>query len=276
MTDNLEVTADVTAPAEATATPQLSEREQFLSSLPDEYKQDPTFARFNNWNDVAKSYHHASKMVGMDKSQIVALPKDDSPEGWDPIFISIGRPDAPEGYGYDKYKEAIPPEELGEYAKLAHQAGMGSKQFDAIVGKFVEQTNQFKQQQAEQMQQQVSEWQETVKKEYGAAYDEKIAYAQKAVEKFGLSDVIKGNPEIFENPAIIKAFVEIGEKTSEGIVLANGDVSHGKLAPNEAIMELAKMQSDSAIVKILTDKQHPQHKFMLQKREQLFKYAYPE
>lgn len=254
----------------------LSEREQFLSSLPEEYRQDPTFARFNNWNDVAKSYHHAAKMVGMDKNQLLTLPKDDSPEAWEPIYKAIGKPDAPEGYGFDKYKDVIPPEELGEYAKLAHETGMGSKQFDALVGRFVEQTTMFKKQQAEQMERQVSEWQETVKKEYGAAYDEKIAFAQKAVEKFGLSDVIKSNPEIFENPAIIKAFVEIGEKTSEGMVLANGDVSHGKLAPNEAKMELAKMESDSATVKILLDKNHPQHQFMMSKRNELFKYAYPE
>lgn len=273
MTDEVQAETQVTEPV---AQAPVNEREQFLSSLPEEYRQDPTFANFKNWNDVAKSYHNAAKMVGMDKSQILALPKDDSPEGWEPLYKAIGRPDAPDGYGYDKYKDVIPPEELGEYAKLAHQSGMGAKQFDAIVGKFVEQTNAFKAQQEAQMQQQVSEWQETVKKEYGAAYDEKINFAQKAVEKFGLSDVIKQNPEIFENPAIIKAFVAIGEKTSEGMVLSTGEVSHGRLAPAEALMEIAKMQSDSATVKILTDKSHPQHQFMIKKREELFKYAYPE
>lgn len=275
MTDNLEPVAPA-ATLEPTSQPQLSEREQFISSLPDEYKQDPTFARFNNWNDVAKSYAHAAKMVGMDKNQILTLPKDDTPEAWAAVYDKLGRPEAPDKYNIDAYKDIVPVEELKPYAELAHQAGLSNKQFDALVGKFFNDAKTGQEAQQQQMEQQVSVWQQEVRKEYGAAYDEKIAYAQKAVEKFGLADVIQQNPALFENPAIVKAFVEIGEKTSEGITLANGDVSHGKLSPNEAKMELSKFQSDTNIIKILTNSQHPQHEFMKQRRSELFKYAYPE
>ena len=129
---------------------------------------------------------------------------------------------------------------------------------------------------AEQQEQQVGQWQAEVKKEFGAAYDDKLNFAKKAVESFGLTDVIKENPSMFEHPAIIKAFVAIGEKTSEGMVLANGSVNHGKLAPAEAQMELAKFNSDQNNINAMLDKSHPQHEFVMKKRSDLFKFAYPE
>ena len=82
MTDNLEV--PVTPVAEPA--PQANPREQFINSLPQEFRQDPAFARFNGWEDVAKSYSHAAKMVGMDKNQILTIPKDDTPEAWAAVY----------------------------------------------------------------------------------------------------------------------------------------------------------------------------------------------
>lgn len=264
-------------PAENTPQPaEANPREQFISSLPEEFRADPAFARFNGWEDVAKSYSHAAKMVGMDKNQLLVIPKDDSPEAWAAVYDKLGRPEAPDKYSIDKYKDIVPVDELKPYAEIAHKAGLSSGQFDALVGKFFEDAGAGKKAQEEAVNQQISQWQQEIKTEYGAAYEQKLAFAQKAVEKFGLADVVKENIAMFEHPALIKALVTIGEKTSEGIVLANGDVAHGKLSPAEAIMELANFQSDQNNIKIMTDKRHPQHEFVMKKRAELFKYAYPE
>ena len=256
--------------------PVESPRDKFIQSLPEEYRADPVFAMFNGWEDVAKSYSNAAKMIGMDKNQIVALPKESTPEAMAPIWDKLGRPADANGYGLDQYKEALPPEVTNEYANIAHKHGVSKEALNALIGKFVSDSSSGQALVAEQQAQQVGQWQQEIKQEFGAAYNDKILFAQKAVEKFGLSDVIKENPMMFENPAIIKAFVAIGEKTSEGMVLANGDVNHGKLAPNEARMELAKFTSDPDITKVLMDKRHPQHEFMMKKKSELFKYAYPE
>lgn len=256
--------------------PVVSERDKFIQSLPEEYRSDPIFARFNDWNDVAKSYASAAKMVGMDKNQLVALPKEPTPEAMAPIWDKIGRPADVNGYGLDQYNEVIPTEVSNRYAEIAHKHGVSKDAMNALMGALIDESKAGQQTVEQQRIQQVGEWQQEVKTEFGAAYNEKIAFAQKAVEKFGLIDVVKENAFMFENPAIIKALASIGEKTSEGIVLANGDVNHGKLAPNEAKMELAKFNSDPDTIKILTDKRHPQHEFMMKRKSELFKYAYPD
>lgn len=277
---------DITEPALAATAPEptlnndpapvSSPRDQFIQSLPEEFRADPAFARFNDWKDVAKSYSSAAKMVGMDKNQLIALPKEPTEEAMSPIWDKLGRPADVNGYGLEQFKDAIPVEVTGKYAQIAHKHGVSKEAFNALIGEFVNESSTGQAALAEQQAQQIGQWQQEVKSEYGMAYDQKIAFAQKAVEKFGLTDVIKQNSAMFEHPAIIKALVAIGEKTSEGIVLSNGDVNHGKLAPNEARMELAKFQSDKDVVAVLTNKQHPQHEFMMKKRAELFKYAYPE
>lgn len=256
--------------------PQPSPREQFLGSLPEEYRADPAFARFNGLEDLAKSYSSASKMVGMDKNQIVAVPKDDDEKAWGAVWDKLGRPESADKYNIEPYKDIVKPDELKPYMDEAHKAGITGKQFDAVFGKYLNDAAAAAKAAQEQEAQQVGQWQQEIKTEYGAAYDQKMAFARKAVEKFGLSDAIKANPAIFEQPAIIKAFVEIGEKTSEGIVLSNGETAHGALSPNEAIMELSKFNSDPSNIKIMTDKRHPQHEFMMQRRRELYNYAYPQ
>lgn len=277
MTDNTPNPEPTPAPAaEPTPAPQVSPREQFIQSLPEEYRQDPVFANFDSWDGVAKSYANAAKLVGMDKNQIIALPKENTPEAMAPIWDKLGRPQDAKGYEIEQYKEALPQEVLGKYADLAHKSGISKSAFQALVGEFVNESVAGQKLMEEQQEQQVQQWQAEVKKEFGAAYDDKLNFARKAVESFGLSEVIQQNSTMFEHPAIIKAFAAIGEKTSEGTVLSNGSVSHGKLSPNEAKMELAKFQSDENNIKIMTDKSHPQHEFIMKKRSELFKYAYQD
>lgn len=255
---------------------QVSPREEFIKSLPEEYRTNPAFAKFDSWEGVAKSYVNIEKMVGMDKNQIVALPKEDTPEAWSPVWDKIGRPSDVKGYEIEKYAEAIPSDVLSNYAEIAHNNGVPKKAFDAMIGKFVEETKAGQAAMQEQEAQKIGAWQEEIKKEFGMAYEEKMAFAKKAVEKFGLSEAIQENFAMFEHPAIIKALVAIGEKTSEGMVLANGSVTHGKLAPAEALMEWSKFSSDKDNMAILTNKQHPQHEYMLKKKAELFKMAYPD
>lgn len=276
MSDTDLTTDQPAAGQQPVATPELSPREKFIGSLPEQYRQDPAFGNFNSWDDVAKSYANASKLVGMDKNQIVALPKDDNPEEWAKVWNKVGRPEDVKGYEIEQYKETLPPEVLGKYAEIAHKNGISKAGFNSIIAEFVAESKAGEKAMQEQQAQQVSEWQAEVRKEYGAAYDHKIAFAQKAVENFGLTEIVKENSAFFEHPALIKALVTIGEKTSEGLVLGNGEVSHGKLAPNEAKMEIARFNSDQSITKILMDKTHPQHDFMMKKRAELFKAAYPE
>lgn len=256
--------------------PQQSPREQFIQSLPEEFRADPIFANFDSWDGVAKSYANAAKMIGMDKNQIIALPKENTPEAMAPIWDKMGRPSEVKGYEIDKYQEVLPPEVLNKYAELAHKSGMSKSAFQSIVGEFVNESIEGQRIMQEQQEQQISQWQSEIKKELGAAYEEKMHFAKKAVEKFGLTDVVKENVAVFENPALVKALISIGEKTSEGIVLSNGSVSHGKLSPAEAEMELSKFISDKNNIEIMLDKSHPQHQFIMRKRAELFEFAYPE
>lgn len=276
MTDTNDAVVDTAATATADAAPAVSPRETFIQSLPEQFRADPVFANFNSFEDLAKSYHGAAKLVGMDKAHVVALPKEPTPEAMAPIWDKMGRPADPKGYEIERFKDTLPPEVLTKYADIAHKSGISKSAFQGMVSEFVNESVAGQKAAAEQEAQQVAAWQGEVKQEFGMAYDQKLGFARKAAEQFGLTEVIKSNLTFFEQPAIIKALAAIGEKTSEGMVLANGSVSHGKLAPGEANMEIARFNSDPENIKAMTNKSHPNHEYVMKKRAELFKYAFPE
>ncbi|HEY0842465.1 hypothetical protein [Methylotenera sp.] len=122
-------------------------------------------------------------------------------------------------------------EELaGELKALAKENGLSK---DAAQ-KFADLGVKMQQQQADQWQTQVDQWAEDVKadKELGGEkFDENIALAKQALDKFGgqdLKDLLQSTG-FGNHPAIVKAFYNIGKSVSNDVlVVSNGSSKETK------------------------------------------------
>lgn len=268
----------MTDPIEPTATPPeptVNPRDAFLTALPEEYRADPIFGNFSSFDDLAKSYKSAATLVGMDKNYVLPIPKEDTPEAWASVWDKLGRPEsadkydvyAPEGMQIDEgFTNAM--------KEVAHKNGISAKAFKAmseIYGSKLQELTTVQQQQSEQQKEQ---WTNELRSTFGQAYDDKVAVALEAVEKFGGEEAKKffaENPQFGNNPLFVKMFANIGSQM-QGDSLPSQSVgnSSGRLTPVEAQMEIKMMEADQEVKKALFDNKHPMHKTYLERRQKLF------
>lgn len=275
--------AEVRQPTEGEMTP----HQKFIETLPEAYRADPMFKNFSSIEDMAKSYVSAAKMVGMDKQQLLRLPSEDTPEAMAEVWNKLGRPEAPDKYevkAFEAVKDYIDESKVAQIKEIAHKHGVSGKALEALAEWYASDLTGAVSMSEEAKSKTFDEYQAAVKQEFGSAYEERMAMAQKAVTTFGgeeLVKVISENEVVFEHPAVIKAFAKMGEqmaKIAEQTKEDNGflpnQAASGHMTPNEAKAELAAMEGDPNFMKIMTDVTHPQRQFMLEKRAKLFAYAH--
>lgn len=262
-----------------TPSPEPSPRDKFISMLPEDLRGEGVFANFNSVDDLAKSYVSAAKMVGMDKGSILPIPRDDSKEAWDAVYNKLGRPESPDKYNLDAYKDAADQTVLKSWAEKLHGLGFNQKQVDGVLGDFFNQAKAAEQQVAKEKEARYSEWSEQVQKEYGLATDRKLDAAVGMVEKIigdGALEFMEQNPDTFKDPRMVKLLVSLADKTGESSVLrANGSMTSDVLSPEDAMQQLNAMKSNPEYFKIMSDLSHPQHKFYVEQQQKLFDMAHP-
>lgn len=98
-------------------------------SLPDTLKNETTLANFKSVEDLAKSYVHASAMVGKDK--VVIPTAQSSQDEWDAFYAKAGRPESSDKYGLKV--EGMDDVSQKELFDTAYKAGMNQNQLKALV-----------------------------------------------------------------------------------------------------------------------------------------------
>lgn len=269
----------VPEPAAAPAAPEPSPRDAFISMLPEEFRSEGVFAPFNNVGDLAKSYINAAKMVGLDKGQVLPIPRDDSQEAWDAVYSKLGRPESPDKYNLESYKDAAAPEALKDWAGKLHSLGLNQKQVDGILGDFFGQSKAAQEAVEQQKTQQFAAWNEEITKEFGLAKDRKLDAAVNLVEKNmgdGALDFIAEHPEVFKDPRMVKFLVAMSDKTGESsVLLPGGQKTDGPISPSDAKQQLNALYADPNYQKAAWDKAHPQHQYYVDLQTKLWEFASP-
>lgn len=200
---------------------------------------------FTDPASVVKAYAHALPLIGADK---IPLPKDGV---WDEhARTKLGIPSEPTGYKYERPKlpDGVAWDENFEKTAVAamHKAGYTPSQVQAAINLYAAQVGGSHAQSAEAAaaaQQAVAaktaEYQSTLKKEWGQAYEERVATAGRAVQHLGgqgLVDVMNmpmaDGTLLGDNPEVMRAFSKIGAQLGEA-VLKTGK-AQGAMTPAEA------------------------------------------
>lgn len=216
----------------------------FLSSLPEDLRADPSLSKFKSNGDLGKSYLELQKKMG---SAIKVPGADAKPEDWDKIYTTLGRPEKPEGYEFTKQTlpEGVNADtELEVAAKSwAHKAGLHPRQAQALYDEF----SKFQMDRIAKFNGERTAGVEAIKKEWGADFDKNIGLAQRAVieveKQLGVeAGTLKAELDatgLGNSPTLIKHFASLGSKTAESpLILGDGQVGDseaGLLAQIDAI-----------------------------------------
>jgi hypothetical protein len=222
--------------------------------------------------DLMKSYVNLEKSVGADK---VVLPKADSDlaewDGWEKLGTPKEAADyalaAPEGF--DQYDQGL----SDWFREAAHGAKLPAAMAQKLHDSFVERMMSTYTEQAESVQQQGETWEAELKKEFGTAFDERIAAARSAIREFGTPELQAAldGAGLGSNPALVKAFANIGMQLGTGPQFKDAEGS-GKFGttPEMAREQIAEIRSNPALM----DASHSEHKVLNEKLTKLTELAF--
>ena len=238
------------------------------SQIPEEIRDHKSLAHFTDVGAMAKSLVNAQSMIGADK---VAIPgKHATDEDWGEVWRKLGRPDTPDGYELvNEMPEGIEQNDdmLNWFRNTAHEIGMTPTQAQKMLGRY----NQFLGTQIGVDEGQIEQLRETteieLKKEYGAAFADRVSNGNAVMQEFGaegLTELQMADGRLLgDHPEIIKMMVNVGEfiNSKIGAAVLAGTKSSGGLAPDDA---RAKLQEIRAPNSPYWDQRHPEHQFYVQ------------
>jgi len=203
--------------------PPQEQQVDFQSLIPEDYKEEKSLQNFSNMDDFVKSYLHSQKLVGADKIPVPNKMATD--EDWKAVYDRLGRPETPDGYKYDLPKETkLEESTLKAFSEEAHKLGLLPKQAEGIINYYNSIAEQSDQNALVNEEAAKAEAEVELRKEYGPAYDLKIAQARNlATNTFGpdfLRNTKLADGSVLGNhPQVVRAFADLASKMSEdGIV----------------------------------------------------------
>ena len=240
-------------------------------SLPEDIRNDPSLQSFKDVDGLAKSYIHAQKMVGSEKTSI---PRDDwTDSDWAGHYDKLGRPDTYENYKNPDGVEA----DLTDSKKALYEAGLSSRQADTVLAHFNEMREGLLAESDQKFEQNVNEAREELTKEYGRDAAHKLDVAKGVLQKFGSQELIDqlNDSGMGNNVELIKALVNVGD------LIIEDDVRGGRStialdSNNNALSEINVLKGDNTFIEKLNNRNAIGHKEAVERWQHLHAVAFAE
>lgn len=250
------------------------------SNLIGDYATDPVFKNFENGEDLLRSYKHAQSMIGMPPDQVLKKPGvDATPQEWDKYHEFNGRPKAakdytpptlPEG---QKWNDAV----LTKFQDAAFKAGVSNEAFKGIIDWYKsEQASTAAAHEAAKTES-INSTTETMKKEWGAAYDQTYGDVNRLLGAFGEEGLKKELRDlgVEGNPKVLRFLAKIASQFSEGGALGQaggGNAAGRAMGATQAQTMIREKNSDKAFMA----KYNSGDAHAMAEMTRLYEFAYPE
>lgn len=247
--------------------------QDWRSTLPPELQEDASIKKYSDVSSLARAYVSAQKLIGADKINVPG--KHATPEDWKNVYTKLGLPADAKDYKIELDKESkVSADFLQAFTPAAHEMNLLPHQAKGVLNWLEKFNTEGYSKAKQQMEQRVASELDGLKKEWGAAYDQKFSYAAKVAQDAGpdflkyLDETGAGN-----DVRMIKFLNSIGEKTiKEGTIIEGGNPNKA-LSPAEAQDEINKIMGDSK--NPYFDKSHPGHRAAVDEVQRLFSLAHP-
>lgn len=249
-------------------TPPIQEQiANWKDSLPDDLKAEKALESIQDVSGLAKSYIHAQKMIGSDK---IPVPnKYATDEDWQAVYDKLGRPKSADEYKFDlKENSNIDENALKGFREAAHKNGLLPKQAEAIMNFYNDMTQNYIEDLNSKSEQGRMNAEQSLKKEWGPAYDNKIQHAHTVANKYLNEDfahlTLSDGTKIGDHPEFIKAFANIANDLGEDQLVQAQGAQY--MTPNEIDKQIASLQQKGSAY---WDKNHPGHELAVQEVQDL-------
>ena len=220
----------------------------FLNMIPEDLREHPSLSPIKDVGNLAKSYINAQQLIGADK---LPAPKNPSEEQLSAIYNYLGKPESADSYEFAVDGNVITEEVATSYKDVVHKLNLTPQQASGILDYYKGLTDSSQQQAGQQMELQREEVENNLKKEWGQAYDQKIAGAGEVINQFGSPEMLEwqlaDGTKLGNHPEFIKAFANIADfrqsVTSEDTI--TNATSSRAMTPKEAQAEIDSIMSSS-------------------------------
>jgi len=192
--------------------------------------------------DLAVGYKNLEKLLGAEK---MPMPKGaDDAEGWNRVYDALGRPKSA-----DDYKLSVPEGDDGGFAKLAagkfHELGLTAKQAEGLAAWYNEQgtgrMNEMQQQQAAKAEADM----QSLKQEWGAAFDENVEYGRRAAREYGLNaEKLSALENSLGTSEMLKLMATIGRAQGESDFVTSSSGNTFGMTPSAAQQRISALRAD--------------------------------
>lgn len=238
-----------TAAPATEAAPATTTGPTWLQGAPEDIS---AFASNKGWPDAAtaiKSYRELEKHMGVPADKLLRMPDFEKAEkaDLDAFFGKLGRPADPAKYDIklpDGVPEAHKASIEGLRAKF-HEAGLTQRQAQHLTDALLQNAGARQQEASQALQTKLTEAEEALKRNWGAAWEKNQTVAANAAEAFGLDEndikVLKG----ILGAKATELFYNIGAKMGEDQFIGKGaNNGFGTLAPAQAKEEIKRLMND--------------------------------
>lgn len=194
----------------------------FPDGLEDEVRNDPSLAVFVkdgkfNYANMMKSYVHAQKQMGKDKTLIPT--NESTEEEWGQFFDKMGRPPLSDYELKPNLGEGAQLDEgmFNGFKEVAHAAGLLPNQAQGILDWFNAQTADAQKNIDTKYQEDYEKGLNALKAEWGDAYEREISLANRALKEFASDEEIEylKATGLSDDLKLVRLFNKIGKGLSE-------------------------------------------------------------
>tara|TARA_R110002020_G_scaffold336283_6_gene551472 strand:+ start:839 stop:1669 length:831 start_codon:yes stop_codon:yes gene_type:complete len=238
------------------------------NEIPEEVRDNRVFETHKNLGSLLKSHAHQQALIGADK---IPVPKSDaSDDQWNEVYTRMGRPAEATEYKLDvQMPEGQKADDglINWFRETSHKAGLNNRQAQAMLNEYQKVTQQQEGQNAGAIDQLREQGVNSIKQEYGAAFDDKLKVGNAAISQFEASDLtqlkLADGRTLGDHPDFIKAFVGVGDfiKNKIGEDSLEGAKTTGALSPDVARAKLAELKRANGP---FWNKSDPEHTWTVQ------------
>lgn len=254
----------------------------FITTLPEEFRKEPSLQSFKDVASLAKSYVEAQKLIGAKR---IALPGEKASDvEWEAFYNQIGRPDTFDKYEVPdvKMEEGLAPDakKLEAVKQHFHKLGLTTKQARGVMEYYMNSVNEGAKGSKAASEAQAQAQIQALRQEWGDKFDVNVDIARSVIKKFGgenHEEVLKflDSSGLGNNAQLVKLMHSIGASVMEDSARRGGGGSGLPLNDaSRAAQEIEVLKTDADFQKALGDARHVGHRAAVDRWTNLHKAAY--
>ena len=203
---------------------------------------------FTGPKQVVEQYRNLEKLRGVPADQLLTLPKSfDDAAAMAPIYDRLGRPKDAKGYALE-LPTGGDPKQTEWAGDLFHKTGLTKAQGEAIAKGWNERQAQAIASATENTKIAKAQAELTLRKEWGAAYDQNVALVDKGASTLGLTaDQVEALGGMQGREAVMKKLADIGKSLGEGnfITGTKSGADPNIMSPAQAQAKISELMKTS-------------------------------